>query len=50
MIGVAECSADDVPGFVEGNVLLVDEDALQLDNGESRVGVVELNSDVVGYS
>lgn len=49
VVGVAEGSADDVPGIIEGNVLLIDQDALQLDNSKRRVSVVELDGHVVGY-
>lgn len=34
---------DDVPGAVMVHELLVDEDAQELDDGESWVGVVELD-------
>ena len=43
VVGVEERVGGNLPGGVPGHVLLVDEDAHELDNGESRVSVVELN-------
>lgn len=47
VVGVRESASDDVPGVVKVDVLLVDQDPLELDDGERRVGVVELDGNVV---
>lgn len=47
MVGVAEGSGDNSPGLIEVDAFLVDEDALQLDNSQGRMGIVELNGDVM---
>lgn len=39
---------DDFPGQIPFEVLNIDQDSLQLDNSQSRVGIVELNSHLIG--
>jgi len=46
MVGEEECVGDDFPGIVPRNLLLIDENAHEFWNGESRMGVVELNGGV----
>ena len=48
MVGIAESSRDDLPGFLPWQILLVDQEAQQIDDGDGRMGVVELNGDLVG--
>ena len=43
VVGEEEHVGDDLPGFVPRNLLLVNENAHELRNGESRVGIVELD-------
>lgn len=47
VVGVGDGLGHDLPCVIEGDVLLVDQDPLQLDNGESRMSVVELDRNVV---
>lgn len=37
-----------IPGLIPSEPLEVEQDALQLDDGEGRVGIIELDSDLVG--
>ena len=46
VIGVADRSAGDLPGLVPLEVVLVDQQAHQLGDGERRMGVVELDGDL----
>ena len=46
--GVGEALAGDSPGLVPVELLLVDEDAHQLGDGDHRVGVVQLEDDPLG--
>ena len=48
VIGVGEGRVDDRPGAVPGEVLLVDEDAHELDDRDRRMRVVELHGDLGG--
>ena len=45
VIGVAEGGSGDLPGVDPGDLLLVDEKAHQLDDGQGRVRIVELDGD-----
>ena len=46
MVRVEEGLGDDGPGIIPANFLLIDEDAHELDDGERRVSIVELDGDV----
>ena len=48
VVGVGEGLGDHLPGLLPAQVVLVQEDAHQLGDGEHRVGVVELDGVVVG--
>ena len=48
VVGVAEGAGDDSPGVGPVELLLVHEDALKLGDGHGRVGVVELDGNLVG--
>ncbi|GJC79271.1 hypothetical protein ColLi_02109 [Colletotrichum liriopes] len=48
VVGVAERGSDDVPRLVPFQLLEVHQDALQLDNGERGMGVVQLDGHLVG--
>ena len=50
MIGVGECSLGDVPSLIPAEMGLVEKDAHQFRDGHGRVGVVELNGDLVRES
>ena len=43
MVRVEEGLGDDGPSIVPANFLLIDEDAHELDDGERRVSIVELD-------
>lgn len=40
MVRVEERVGDDAPGFVPGKILVVDEDAHQLGDGEGGMGLI----------
>ena len=46
MIGVTQRALGDAPGIVPSNIMLVDQDAHELGDGDCRVCVVELDGDV----
>ena len=48
VVGVGENLADNLPGGVEGHVLLVDKDTRELDHRDRGMRVVELDHDLVG--
>ena len=48
VVGVGEAFAGDAPGVVPGHAVYVDEKAHQLGDADRRVGVVELDGDLVG--
>jgi hypothetical protein len=48
VVGVTESVGYNAPGSVPIKTFVIDQDTLQLWNGKSRVGVVELDSDLVG--
>ena len=47
VVGVSKGLGDNVPCLIPIKTLQIDQDALQLDNGQSRMGVVELDSHLV---
>ena len=47
VVGVTESAGDDVPSLLPVKALEINEDTLELDNSQSRVGVVELDSNLV---
>ncbi len=48
VVGVGEGAGDDVPGFLPGEFVLVQQQTHQLGDGDGRVGVVELDGDFLG--
>lgn len=44
VVGVGEGGAHDSPSFLEGELLLIDQDSQQFNCGDGRVSVVELDS------
>ena len=48
VVGVGERACDDRPCLVPGEVVFVDKKALQFGNAHRRVGVVQLDGDLVG--
>lgn len=48
VVGVAKRGRDEVPRLIPLELLEVDKDALELDNGQRRVRVVQLDGDLVG--
>ena len=50
VVGVAHNLRHDVPGVIPLELLLVDEDAHELGDADHRVGVVELEDDLVRES
>jgi hypothetical protein len=48
VVGVAEGVLNDIPGIVPFKTFYIDKDALELNNGKSRMGVVQLDGNLVG--
>lgn len=48
MVGVGEGVVNNVPCFLEGEVLLIDQDSEQLDGSDNWMGIVELDLVQVG--
>lgn len=46
VVGVAEGGLDNVPGIVPVEPLKINEDALKLNDGQSRVGIIQLNGNL----
>lgn len=47
VIRVAECLGNDAPGFVPFKAFQVYQDTLQFNNGQSWVGIVQLNGNIL---
>jgi hypothetical protein len=50
VVGVGEAAPGDRPGLGERHAVLVDEEPQELDHGQGRMGVVELNDRGVGQA
>ena len=48
VVGITESAGDNVPCLLPVKALEIHKDTLELDNSQSRVGVVELDGDLVG--
>ena len=48
MVGIGKGMGDDLPGLLPRNVVGIHEDTHQFRNRQSRMGIVELNDDLVG--
>ena len=47
VVGVAECLCDNIPSSVPFKTFQIDQDALELNNGQRRVGIVQLDSNLI---